>query len=48
MGKQACVKSYPQEFRDTVVKLMRVRQLSPWEVAERFSISEDSMRHWVS
>ncbi len=47
MGKQACVKSYPQESRDTVVKLMQVRHLSPWDVAGRFSISDDSMRHWV-
>lgn len=47
MSKQADVKAYPQEFREKVVHLMQTGERSPQQVAEKFGISEDSVRRWV-
>ena len=47
MSKHAYVKAYPKEFRDKVVKLVRVGDRSLREVVEEFGISADSVRRWV-
>ena len=44
MSKQAYVKAYPKEFREKVVKLMRVGNRSPREVAEAVQYSPLGLR----
>ena len=47
MSKKVYVKPYPKEFREQVVKLVKLGDRSALEVAREFEISVDSVRRWV-
>ena len=47
MSKHACVKAYPKEFREQVVKLAQVGDRPVRELAREFGISVDSVQRWI-